>query len=211
MKKKLQVTDIITFLNIIYKFPKDKNRDEFISKIRALNISELNIELLRLDFVSNIISNQDIKNGLKNVNTAFPTIQLLTNKNMPFEIEDDSIAWAALHNFYDIKKTNSVSFISKRTTDYNKEKIVFYFYSVKEKEDTSFTKDIKTIAFFMKGNQINPSAFTSLYNKTIQEDDNLEEKLEAIIKEYLNSNHLRASYEKEEDENYIPNYLYDDY
>ncbi|WP_130733466.1 TraB/GumN family protein [Flavobacterium sp. J27] len=205
------VTDIITFLNIIYKFPKDKNRDEFISKISALNIAELNIELLRLRFISNTISNEAIKKGLENPNTAFTTIQLLTNKNMSFEIEDDSIAWAALHNFYDIKKTDSITFISKKIADYNKEKIVFYFYSVKEKDDTSFDKNIRTIAFFMKGDRINPSAFTSLYSKKIQEDDSLEEKLDAIIKESLNSNHLRASYEKDDEENYIPNYLYDDY
>ncbi|VXB18451.1 conserved hypothetical protein [Flavobacterium sp. 9AF] len=205
------VEDIIIFLNIIYKYPKDKNTIDFIEKIKNLNIPELNIELLRLKFVSNTIENKDIKDGLLDKNLAFITIQLMANKNMPIELENDSIALAALHNFYTIKKTDSIAFISKKITDYENKKIIFYFYSVKEKEDTSFSKNIRTIAFFMNNTKIDPTAFSTFYVKTIEEDENEEDKLEAIIKESLNSHHFRASYEKEKEELYNPNNFYEDF
>lgn len=205
------VTDIITFLNIIYKYPKDKNREDFIAKIKALDIEELNIELLRLHFVSNTISNEAIESSLHNPKTAFITIQLLANKNLPIKMDNDSIAMAALHNFYDINKADSISFIKKKIVNFHKEKICFYFYSVKEKNNNSFTKTIKTIAFFMNGKDLNPLAFTTFYDRTIEEDGNEEEKIEAIIKESLDQTHFRASYEKQKEENYNTNYLYEDY
>ncbi|NHN27425.1 hypothetical protein FIA58_017230 [Flavobacterium jejuense] len=205
------VEDIITFLNIIYKYPKDKNREEFIAKIKALDIEELNLELMRLNFVNNNISNETIKKGLNNPKTTFITIQLLANRNMSFKINNDSIAIAALHNFYEINKSDSVTFIKKRTVDYQKEKISFYFYTVKKKENTVFTKTLKTIAFFMNGKEINPLAYTSFYDRTIEEDEDIEKKIESIIKESLDNTHFRASYEKEKEENYNTNYLYDDF
>ncbi|WP_445455834.1 TraB/GumN family protein [Flavobacterium sp. HNIBRBA15423] len=205
------VEDLITFLNIIYRYPKDKDCEAFIAKVKALDIPKLNIELLRLNFVNNTISNETIKKGLSNPKTAFITIQLLANKNMPFKIENDSIAIAALHNFYDIKTSDSVTFIKKKLIDYRKEKISFYFYAVTEKDNATFTKNIKTIAFFMNGKEINPMAYTTFYDRTIEEDEKMEEKIEAIIKESLNNTHFRASYEKEREENYNTNYLYDDF
>ena len=138
-------------------------------------------------------------------------MQLLAHKSVPLEIENDSIALAALYNFYTIKSTDSVAFIEKKMVDYHKEQIVFYFYSVKEKDNATFSKSIHTIAFFMNGKKINPKAYTTFYARTINEEEDVEAKLEAIIKESLNNNHFRASYEKEDEEDYLPNYLYDDY
>lgn len=205
------VEDIITFLNIIYKYPKNKDRDDFIAKIKALNIPELNIEILRLDFVTKTYTTKAVNNALKDKKTAFITMQLLAHKSVPLEIENDSIALAALYNFYTIKSTDSVAFIEKKMVDYHKEQIVFYFYSVKEKDNATFSKSIHTIAFFMNGKKINPKAYTTFYARTINEEEDVEAKLEAIIKESLNNNHFRASYVKEDEEDYLPNYLYDDY
>ena len=143
--------------------------------------------------------------------TAFITIQLLANKNLPIKMDNDSIAMAALHNFYDINKADSISFIKKKIVNFHKEKICFYFYSVNEKNNNSFAKTIKTIAFFMNGKDLNPLAFTTFYDRTIEEDGNEEEKIEAIIKESLDQTHFRASYEKQKEENYNTNYLYEDY
>ena len=139
------VEDIITFLNIIYKYPKNKDRDDFIAKIKALNIPELNLEILRLEFVNNTYTNEAVNKGLENEKTAFITMQLLAHKNLPLDIENDSIALAALYNFYTIKTTDSVAFIEKKIVDYHKEQIVFYFYSVTEKDNASFSKSIRTI------------------------------------------------------------------
>ena len=205
------VEDIITFLNIIYKYPKDKNRAEFIAKVKDLNIEELNVELLRLNFINNTITSETIKKALNNPKTAFIMIQLLAHKNLPYKMDNDSIAKAALYNFYTINKTDSVSFIKKKVVDFHKEKICFYFYTVNEKESTSFTKTIKTIAFFMNGKELNPTAYTTFYDRTIEEEEAIADKLDVIIKESLDNTHFRASYEKEKDDNYNTNYLYDDY
>lgn len=206
------VEDIITFLNIIYKYPKNKDSEVFIAKIKALDISELNVELLRLNFVNNNITNTEIKNAIQNKETTFLTLQLLANKNMSYTIANDSIANAALHNFNAIKKTDSIAFIKKKIVAYKKEKICFYFYTISKKIDNVPSKSLHTIAFFMNGKELNPLAYSNFYEREIEEEEDLEKKTEEIIKESLNSIHYRASYQKEEEEdNYAPNYLYDDY
>ncbi|NJM80845.1 MAG: hypothetical protein HC854_16770 [Flavobacterium sp.] len=81
------VEDMLTFLNIIYKYPKNKDSETLLSKIKALDIPELNVELLRLNFVTNATTNTEIKKALQNKETAFLTLQLLANKNMSYKIE----------------------------------------------------------------------------------------------------------------------------
>ena len=167
--------------------------------------------MLRLDFISNKLTDSEIEKALQNEETAFLMIQLLANKNRAFDLSNDQIATAALHNFYTLEKTDSIALLHKRIVDYNKERICFYFYTISKKEDISLTKTICTIAFFMKGKELNPTAYTTFYSRTIEEEDDIDKKIEAIIKESLNAKHYRANYEKIMEGEMNANYLHDEF
>jgi hypothetical protein len=207
------LSELVTFLNIIYKFPKDKQTIEFISKLQKLDIDELNIELLRLNFVSNTLSANELKLALENNKTKFIAVNLLANKGTSnYKLENDEIALAAVYNFNKIKQKDNVEFLDKKIITRKDEKIIFYFYTITNDKDKSIKKTIRTVAFFLdeeNEEKIIPNSFMSLGTKQYdEEEDDVHKLMKAIINEAIFANHYRASFEKEQDTN---SDYYDDY
>ena len=201
------LSDLINYTNLIYNYADDNAVKEIIRKIKKLDIPELNIELARLGIIHNKLSNAEIEEFLKNPRTQFVTINLLLNQNKKDQINftEEEISKSAVVNFQNLSKNDSISLLEKKIIEKNNQEISFYFYEIKRKnnEIELQKKQLYTIAFINENKKINPLAFKAFNMIFINDEDDLEEKYELIINEFLNANHPRATFEKEKAANEI--------
>jgi uncharacterized protein YbaP (TraB family) len=196
--------NIVNYMDLLSNFDNNSETKELFDKIRKLDIPELNIELLRLGFIHNKLSETEIKVALENPKTRFITINLLLNadkKNL-ITLSDDEIAASAMINFTNPALQDSIQLLKKQIVENNGKEISYYFYQIskKVKESEITQKQLFALAFINEDKKINPLAYNTLALKDITEDENMEEEYELIINQSLNGNHPRASFVKEKAE-----------
>ncbi|WP_298155908.1 TraB/GumN family protein [Flavobacterium sp.] len=196
---------IISYLELIYSLPQDNQTTALITKIKALDIPELNTELMRLDFLNDKLGNDDITKLLHNPQYAYPLISLLANrgKNEQFAaLTADEMAVDALTNFNQLTPKDPITIVSKRTIDYRSRKVTFYFFSYPARPSyrNVSKKEFVAIAFINDANSINPLAY-KVFNMQAPEDEekDLERRIQSVINAALNEKHTRASFEKEDE------------
>ena len=199
----------------MYSFQKDEAFLTLIEKIKKLEISQLDIELLRLDILNNRLSTAEIETALNNLKTRYITIQLLLNKNKTAlynSISDEKIAESAVYNFESLKEKDKISLLYKQNVNTNNKETIYYFFEIIRKvaKDEVEKKELYPIAFVVENSKINPIAYKVLTTKDINDDDvNLNKIYQSIITESLNEKHFRATFEKVKE--LEENYLYDEY
>ena len=209
------VKDLINYINLMYSFQKDEAFLTLIEKIKKLEISQLDIELLRLDILNNRLSSSEIETALNNLKTRYITIQLLLNKNKTAlynSISDEKIAESAVYNFESLKEKDKISLLYKQNVNTNNKETIYYFFEIIRKvaKDEVEKKELYPIAFVVENSKINPIAYKVLTTKDINDDDvNLNKIYQSIITESLNEKHFRATFEKVKE--LEENYLYDEY
>ena len=209
------VKDLINYINLMYSFQKDEAFLTLIEKIKKLEISQLDIELLRLDILNNRLSTAEIETALNNLKTRYITIQLLLNKNKTAlynSISDEKIAESAVYNFESLKEKDKISLLYKQNVNTNNKETIYYFFEIIRKvaKDEVEKKELYPIAFVVENSKINPIAYKVLTTKDINDDDvNLNKIYQSIITESLNEKHFRATFEKVKE--LEENYLYDEY
>jgi uncharacterized protein YbaP (TraB family) len=199
------LTDLINYTNLIYNYADDNAVKEVLKKIRNLNIPELNIELARLGITHNALNATETEAFLKDPKTQFITINLLLNQNKKdlIRLSDDEISKAAAVNFLNLSKKDSITLLKKQIVEKGSHEISFYFYQIQRKNDETkaIKKQLYTIAFLNENKKINPLAYTISPIKTISIEEDPEKMYALIINETLNGDHVRASFEKEKEEN----------
>ena len=209
------VKDLINYINLMYSFQKDEAFLTLIEKIKKLEISQLDIELLRLDILNNRLSSSEIETALNNLKTRYITIQLLLNKNktaLYSTISDEKIAESAVYNFESLKDKDKISLLYKQNVNTNDKETIYYFFEIIRKvaKDEVEKKELYPIEFVVENSKINPIAYKVLTTKDINDDDvNLNKIYQSIITESLNEKHFRATFEKVKE--LEENYLYDEY
>ena len=209
------VRDLINYINLMYAFQKDATFINLIEKIKKLEISQLNIELLRLDILNNRLSNAEIQKALNNLKTRYITIQLLITKNKAAVynfISDEEIAKAAVYNFESLKEKDKITLSYKQVVKFKEKETLYYFFEIIRKvtKDEVEKKELYPIAFILENEKINPLAYKILNTKEINNEEvNLNKIYQSIITESLNEKHFRASFEKKKEE--VENYRYDEF
>ncbi len=201
-------------MNLLYHFSDDKAITELIQKIKRLDIESLNLEVLRLDMINNKLSPAEIQKALNNPKTRFAAVQLLLHQQKKdyLSLTDDEIAEAAVVNFESPKETDLISLLEKRTINQKGKEVIYYFYQIETKARKSETseKELYPIAFITENGRINPIAYKVFDGQEIDDEVVLTESYDRIIKESLNEDHPRASFEKAKP---MSNYynIHDDY
>ena len=198
------LTDLINYTNLIYNYADDNTVKEVLKKIKNLDIPELNIELARLGITHNTLNTSEIESFLSDPKTQFVTINLLLNQNKKdlIRFTDDEIAKSAALNFQNLSKKDSITLLKKQIVEKDNHEISFYFYQIQRKNDETkaIKKQLYTIAFLNENKKINPLAYTTAPVKTINIEEDPEKTYALIINETLNGDHIRASFEKENEE-----------
>jgi hypothetical protein len=198
------LTDLINYTNLIYNYADDYAVKEILKKIKSLDIPELNIELARLGITHSALNTTEIEGFLNDPKTQFVTINLLLNQNKKdlIHFTDDEIAKSAALNFQNLSEKDSITLLKKQIVEKDNHEISFYFYQIHRKNDETkaVKKQLYTIAFLNENKKINPLAYTSAPIKTINIEENSEKTYALIINETLNGDHIRASFEKEKEE-----------
>ncbi|WP_264552336.1 TraB/GumN family protein [Flavobacterium sp. N2038] len=198
--------DLINYTTLVYNYIDDSAVKEILKKIKNLDIPELNIELARLGITHNDLSSSEITGFLNDPKTQFAAINLLSNQNRKdlIHFTDDEISKAAVINFQDLSKKDSISLLEKKIVEKNGKEISLYFYKIKRKnkEIDVAKSQLYTIGFINENGKINPLAYKAINLKQINDgDEDLDKKYKLVIAEFLNSEHLRASFEKEKENN----------
>lgn len=199
------VEDVISYLNLLEQFKKNKETIALIQKLKKLNILALDIEILRLDYLHNSLTEKDKEALLKNPKKAFLLMQLA---NSTFNQPIDDVAFAAISNFYNSTKNDTIEFYTKREVTYKEHQIVYYFYKIKEKEPKNYQEKLTSLAFVLKDNEPDLYAYRYFNYWVINDDDKNEKKIETVINSSLNPEHFRATFYKIEPINL---YDYDEY
>ena len=196
--------DLLNYTTLIYNYADDSAVQEILKKIKNLEIPELNIELARLGITHNRLISNEIEEFLNDPKTQFVTVNLLLNQNKKnfIHLTDDEIAKSAVMNFQNLSKNDSISLLKKKISEYSNKEISFYFYEIqrKKQETNRLKKQLFTVAFINENKKINPLAYTIFPLKTINAEEDLEKNYDLIINETLNGEHIRASFEKEKEE-----------
>lgn len=198
------LTDLINYTNLIYNYVDDEAVREVLKKIKKLDIPELNIELARLGITHNNLNTTEIEGFLNDPKTQFVTINLLLNQNKKdlIHFTDEEIAKSAALNFQNLSKKDSITLLKKQIVEKDNHEISFFFYHIQRKNDETkaIKKQLYTIAFLNENKKINALAYTTAPVKTINIEENPEKSYALIINETLNRDHIRASFEKEKEE-----------
>lgn len=208
----LALDDLINYTTLIYNYADDKAVKDILSKIKNLDLPEVNTELVRLGITHNNLTTTEITGFLNDPKTRFATVNLLYNQNKKdaVKLTDDEISQAAAINFQNLTQKDSISLLEKKIIKKDEHDISIYFYTIKRKnkELDSDQNQLYTIAFVNKNEKIDPLAYKVLSLKRISEEEDLEKKCNLIVSEFFNSEHLRATFgkEKEDDETILEEY-----
>jgi hypothetical protein len=192
------VSDLMTYLNILYYFPQDDAFKDLVKKSRALNIPELTLEINRLDLINKTSDQAVIAQSLSDPETRFMTALLLLNQDEKAQLNltDDEISVSALYHINNLEEKDSIQLLKKEVVQRNQKEVTFYFYQVirKVKEDEAEEKELLTMAFVSQDSKINPLAYVSLEDKSILDEKELPEMYQEIIDETLGNDSNRANY-----------------
>lgn len=199
--------ELISYLNILYPFKKEKSIAELYAKVEKLDLDNINIGLAKIQLdKNNQVDKKTINKLMAKPKTQFVAFQMLHHIK---ELDDlnkfseDTIALAAMTYFDDLKEDkDDVSFLEKRIIKQDKKEIRYFFYKIVDIDEDSYNKNaekIAGIAFVMENDKINPQAFKKLRSKTIIEESEIEPYIKSVIDESINTNHPRATYQKMND------------
>ena len=194
------VSSLKNHIGLLYKFKNDTAINDYFTKVKKLNLPEIDLEFTRLGILNNRISNEEIQTALKKEQNQFVVVNLLLNKNKEsaIKLSDDEIARSAIINLKGLTAKDTINYIDKKTVAQAGKQTVYYFYKT-EKKAYSYDvakKVIYTVAFVIDDDKINPLAFKTFPDEFLEEDDEIDKTLDLIIKKSLNENHQRASFEK---------------
>lgn len=200
--------DLVNYLGLLHHFPNDDSINQLLNKTKELDITSLNLELLRLGVVYNKISDSEIKNALSDEKTLFKMVHLLLykNKKVNSEISDEEIAKSGVIFNNSIGEKDTIQFIEKRKIEQEGVATEYYFFEVEESadEDEVGKKNLHAIAFVLENDKINPQAYKNLDSVVLSEEDDRTKKINTMVQYSLNETHFRASFEKEEPANLNP-------
>lgn len=191
------LADLLTYTTLIYNYIDDKPVKDILTKIKKLDIPELNIELARLGIVNNKLTTAEIEDFLKDSKTQFAVINLLLNQNKKdlLHFSDEEISKAAVINFQNLNENDSISMMKTKIIEKDSHEISLFYYKIKAKDMEK--SQLCTVGFISENGKINPLAFNVINLKLLDDgEEDLEKTYNLIATEYLNKEHLRASFEK---------------
>jgi uncharacterized protein YbaP (TraB family) len=199
--------ELISYLNILYPFKKEKAVAELYAKVDKLDVENVNIGLAKIQLdKNNEINKKTIERLMAKPKTKFVAFQMLHHTKELEELNkfgEDTIALAGMRYFDDLKKDkDEVTFLEKRIITQDKKEIHYFFYKIVDIDEDSYNKNaerIGGIAFVMEDGKINPQAFKKLRSKAIIEEKEIEPYMKSVIDESINTNHPRATYQKMSD------------
>lgn len=202
-------TELISYLNILYPFKKEKAVAELYTKIDKINLDNLNIGLAKIQLdKNNDVDKKTIDKLLSKPETKFVAFQMLHHTKQLEElnkINEDSIALASMRYFDKLENDkDEVTFYEKRIIQKDNKEIHYYFYKIVDIDEDSYNKNaekISGIGFVMEDGKINPQAYKKLRSKTIIEEKEIGPYIKSVIDESINTNHPRATYQKMSDIN----------
>ncbi|HEX8562738.1 MAG TPA: TraB/GumN family protein [Flavobacterium sp.] len=214
------VSDLTDYLNLLIRFKKDRSVADLIRKIKLLKIDEVNIEVARLELISNNTLDKETQlELLENPATSFITYQLLLNAKQMQNIatwDDNMIADAAIVHFEQIKvPSDHFSIIDTRVVPVGEKEVTYYFYRITGSTDENryneyakFTDRLAAVAFVNQKDGLDPRAFKSVPAQDIRDEDQIQQQIHAMIDASLNTSRTRASFGKQENSY---NIMYDGY
>lgn len=206
----LSADDLIAYMNLISHFSKEPSKIVLFDKIAKLKIPILTLELIRLGVIHDDITDEKLQLLLMSNDFKFATIQLLLNQNknnLISSITDQEIAKSSIYSFEEIAKKDKLTFINQKQVVVNGIETQFFFYELTVKGDkkTSDKQKLCSVAFVSNQSKIDPQAYRYFYSILIDEQP-IEEEINKVLLKFENEQHIRASFEKEEDANTAPYY-----
>jgi len=203
------------YMELLYPFKSDKEVAKVFETIKALEQDDTNLELATLDIKNGNANDEDIRKLLADPKTLFDIYKLLTGlgETSPLkDITDEQLATSVLTSVTNIDpKTDTVTFLEKRTAMLDGNTISFYFFKIKETGGDTYgygsnREKLTAIAFVNKGDRINPAAYKNVGSRFLTGNDKLEEYKKAIIDATVNDGKYRATSGKG-DEGYDEGYF----
>ena len=197
------ISELVTYLNILYYFPADKDIDKLFTKVKTLQFPELKAEFLRLSFIHDKTTPTEMDEALKDPALQFIAVNLLANRNdKSFSVKrtDDEIARSAVLNFENLTEKDSVSLLKKIVLEDRGKSFTYFFFRLSRAnaETGKSDKQIYPLAFLNENGRINPLVYKRMGTEIDVEDGELEEKYKTIINQSVNYMHTRASFVKQE-------------
>jgi uncharacterized protein YbaP (TraB family) len=205
------IADLKSYIKLIYPFRKEKEFSSLLSKIKALDIDKLHLELAEQELSKTGNIDKEIEQKLlKNQEVCFPFIQVvLDNKPdyvLPKYVDNHDVSTSSLFYLYNLQSNAKLELKEMKTIEHNRKKITYFFYKLLPSKNNNlyysdYQEKIVSIAFVQtKSGNLNYKAFYSSKPKNIFDDDELPEKYNEIIDESLNSHYRRASFGKESEQ-----------
>ncbi|GGD18857.1 hypothetical protein GCM10011343_06800 [Flavobacterium orientale] len=200
--------DLKKYIQLIYPFKKEKDFEALISKIVALNIEPIQLEILNIELKNKTtIDKQFVENLLSNKQTLFASYQMLYDAKefqILESITDEQLIEAAIIHLDKVNaKKEELVFLEKKTLEFENKEIGYWFYKmIPSKEDDNNYYNMQTekllcIAFVLdKNNKCNPKAYFSPIQKQLVDDELIPSLMIEMIDESIHKKRVRASFGK---------------
>lgn len=206
--------DLKNYFQLIYPYKNEKDFNLLLSKIQAMDIDALNLEIAFLNLKKDNTLDKKTETALLNKpSTRFATYQMLYDKKQSSALEsisEEDLAKAGVIYLDEIDtKKDSLVFLEKREISFEGKALTYFFFKQKPSKSNSndyydsydSQEKLVSIAFVNgKNNKINPKAFYSGQVNEIIDEDKIEQLYKEIIDYSINGNRLRTSFGKIVDE-----------
>lgn len=202
--------DLKNYIQLIYPFKNEKDFNLLLTKIQALDIDALSLEIAFLDLKKGNTLDKKTETALLNKSsTRFAVYQMLYDKKQLSalqDISDEELAKAAVIYFDEIDvKKDSLEFLEKRQIVYEGKIVNYFFFKQKPSKlngtDYYDTQEkLVSIAFVNGKNEaVNPKAYHSGQVTEIMDEEKMEQLYKETIDYSINSNRIRTSFGKKVD------------
>lgn len=200
--------DLIKHIKLLYPFHDYSEVKVFLNKSKQLNIKEILITLAEIETQKNNKISPDLKELLiENPQTLFTTYLMLSkNEKEQINSTPTQLIESVITIIDDVNhEKEDMDFLFEKTKTYGSKSIVFYFYKLTKKDldESNYDYDnepkLLSIGFVLDNN--NDPIFDAFYSglqKSIADEDKINELADEVIDESLNQNRPRATFGKSE-------------
>lgn len=206
-KKSLYITaDLIKYLQILNQFKDYKPVKNFFEVAQNIEAKEVLMALAELQIQKNGRISSDLKDILlNNPQTLFSAYLLIPkNEREYLEISKEDLIISGITIIDDVnEETDEMTYLFDKQQQVGDKVIIFYFFKLSKNEDgllkNPFESESKLLSLGFVLNDKNEPIFESFYSglqKTIEDDDKLDELANEVIDESLNQFRPRAVFGK---------------
>lgn len=212
------VATLSLYCDLLFPFKNDKAIAQWFEKVSALEITDIDLELLRLRLADGVTPNASaITRLLTDKKTKFTTYRLLRDYKQAVPAWTDEDTAQAVAEGFGITQGGpyELTALATRELTVNGLAVTVFFFDAKSTEKQTLygmpENKLLAVGFLHNKDEIDPKAWKVLAAQPLPDATAIDAQIAAILDRLLNAGHSRASFGKQKTTNFPTGYLEEEF